>query len=340
MNDQRTTLYLVRHGTTDLNAAMCYQGRVDVPLNDLGLAQGRCLTEYFRDIAIDKGVVSPLIRARQTMDALLAEKPEVPVTVEPDIIELDGGEIEERPFREINVIWPGFLDAFTTHPGTYRMPGGESGADVYHRVIPAIQRIARENQGKTVVVVSHGFAISTWINYMQGIPAEEMKEATMDNVAVSKFTFDADFVPTTDFIGDSRHLPAAMRQNFDWDELAIPRPVFLCYTRCSTCKKAEKFLEAHGVAVQKREIAEERLRSLELLTLMDRFDGEPRKFFNTSGMRYRELGLKDKVGTMDREAMAALLATDGMLVKRPQLIFTDKVLLGFNEKAWSEALGL
>lgn len=118
------------------------------------------------------------------------------------------------------------------------------------------------------------------------------------------------------------------------------KPVFLCYPKCSTCRKAKKFLDDHGVKYTERHIVDNNPTADEILTLMDKCDGEPRRFFNTSGMRYRELGLKDKVGTMTPEEMAEILATDGMLVKRPELIMEDQVLVGFKEGEWAEALGL
>nr|WP_242873549.1 arsenate reductase family protein [Eubacterium barkeri] len=120
----------------------------------------------------------------------------------------------------------------------------------------------------------------------------------------------------------------------------MEEPIFLCYPRCSTCKKARKFLEDHGVTYTERHIVEDPLTKEEILALMDRYGGAPKRFFNTSGMRYRELALKDIVPNMDTEDMAVWLATDGMLVKRPQLILRDKVCVGFKEQEWAEALGL
>lgn len=118
------------------------------------------------------------------------------------------------------------------------------------------------------------------------------------------------------------------------------KPVFLCYPKCSTCQKARKFLDARGVDYELRDIVKENPTKEELLRWMERYDGEPKKFFNTSGMAYRELGLKDKVKNMDRDEMADILSTNGMLVKRPELIFEDKVLVGFKEEEWAAALGV
>ncbi|MSS19379.1 arsenate reductase family protein [Eubacteriaceae bacterium RF-744-FAT-4] len=163
----------------------------------------------------------------------------------------------------------------------------------------------------------------------------------LDNVAVSKFTYDPDTDQlTTDYIGDSHHLTDDYRQNYDWDELSKPLPLFIYYPKCSTCRKAKKFLDDSGVAYQWRDIVADRLKAPELLALMDRSELPVRRFFNTSGKLYRERGLKDQVGQMSPEAAAACLAEDGMLVKRPILALPDRVILGFNEDKWRAFLNL
>ncbi|MEG1940263.1 MAG: arsenate reductase family protein [Eubacterium sp.] len=116
------------------------------------------------------------------------------------------------------------------------------------------------------------------------------------------------------------------------------KPVFLCYPKCSTCQKAKNFLDAHQVDYEWRHIVEENPTADELLEWMALYEGEPKRFFNTSGMVYRELGLKDKIKTMTKEEMATILATNGMLVKRPELIMEDKVLIGFKEPEWEAVL--
>ena len=118
------------------------------------------------------------------------------------------------------------------------------------------------------------------------------------------------------------------------------KPIFLCYPKCSTCQKAKRFLEDNNVDYELRDIVKENPKKEELLKWMELYGGEPRKFFNVSGIAYRELGLKDKVKTMTREEMAEVLSTNGMLVKRPELIFEDKVLVGFKEEEWAAALAL
>ena len=114
--------------------------------------------------------------------------------------------------------------------------------------------------------------------------------------------------------------------------------LFVQYPACSTCKKAKKWLEGRGVAFESRHIVEENP-SVDELRQWHAASGLPlRRFFNTSGMRYRELGLKDKIPTMSEDELFELLASDGMLVKRPILVLGDTVLVGFKEADWEQAL--
>ena len=114
--------------------------------------------------------------------------------------------------------------------------------------------------------------------------------------------------------------------------------LFLCYPKCSTCKKAQNWLRAHGLSYTLRDIQTENP-SQEELRQWHAQSGLPlKRFFNTRGQQYRALGLKDKLPAMSEEEQLALLATDGMLVKRPLLVAGDKVLVGFQEAAWAAAL--
>lgn len=114
--------------------------------------------------------------------------------------------------------------------------------------------------------------------------------------------------------------------------------LFLEYPKCSTCRKAKKWLETYQIEFEDRHIAEQRPTETEL-RCWHKLSGLPlKKFFNTSGMKYRELGLKDKLAQMSEDEMFALLETDGMLVKRPLVIGDDFVLVGFKEEQWKEKL--
>lgn len=114
--------------------------------------------------------------------------------------------------------------------------------------------------------------------------------------------------------------------------------LFLEYPSCSTCKKAKKWLEEHEVPYEDRHIKEQNPTVSELREWKEKSGLELKKFFNTSGMKYRELQLKDRLPQMSDEEKLELLASDGMLVKRPLVIGDDFVLVGFKVKEWEETL--
>lgn len=114
--------------------------------------------------------------------------------------------------------------------------------------------------------------------------------------------------------------------------------LFVEYPKCTTCKKAKSWLAENGVEFTDRHIVENNPTEEELKTWIEKSGLPLKRFFNTSGMKYRELGLKDKLADMTEEEQIALLATDGMLVKRPLLIGEGFVIPGFKEAAWREAL--
>lgn len=112
----------------------------------------------------------------------------------------------------------------------------------------------------------------------------------------------------------------------------------LCYKKCSTCQKAVKWLEEHNVAFEERPIVEENPTYEELKAWYEKSGLPLKKFFNTSGLLYKELNLKDKLAEMSEEEQLRLLATNGMLVKRPLVVGEDYVLVGFKEKEWAEKM--
>lgn len=114
--------------------------------------------------------------------------------------------------------------------------------------------------------------------------------------------------------------------------------LFLCYPKCSTCQKAKAWLEERGISYDLRDIKQNNP-TVEELTAWYQKSGLPlKKFFNTSGLLYKSMGLKDKLPQMGEDEMLRLLATDGMLVKRPLLVSDEFVLVGFKETEWTEQL--
>ena len=113
---------------------------------------------------------------------------------------------------------------------------------------------------------------------------------------------------------------------------------FICYPKCTTCKKAMKFLDDNNISYEFRDIKEDNPSLDELKTWYQKSGLPLKRFFNTSGLLYKSLGLKDKLPSMTEDEQLQLLSTDGMLVKRPLLVADDFVLTGFKEQEWSEKL--
>ena len=114
--------------------------------------------------------------------------------------------------------------------------------------------------------------------------------------------------------------------------------LFIEYPKCSTCKKAKKWLKDNNINFEDRNIIEDTPTEKELKKWIIESKKDIKSFFNTSGMKYRELNLKEKLPQMTEEEKIKLLASDGMLIKRPLLIRKNMVLLGFKEKEWKEKL--
>ena len=112
--------------------------------------------------------------------------------------------------------------------------------------------------------------------------------------------------------------------------------LFVEYPKCTTCQRAKKFLDSRGAVYTDRHIKEENPTAEELRTWWKRSGLPLKKFFNTSGLQYKALGLKDRLPGMDEEEQLSLLATDGMLVKRPVLVGEDFALVGFREDEWAQ----
>ena len=115
--------------------------------------------------------------------------------------------------------------------------------------------------------------------------------------------------------------------------------LFVCYPRCTTCQKAQKWLDDHGVTYEYRDIKEENPTEDELREWHARSGLPLKRFFNTSGLQYKALNLKDRLPDMSEDEQFSLLASDGMLVKRPLLISDKAVLVGFKEAEYDRLTG-
>ena len=117
------------------------------------------------------------------------------------------------------------------------------------------------------------------------------------------------------------------------------KPIALCYPKCGTCQKAEKWMKTNGIDYSYRPIKEENPSKEELKAWITKSGLPISKFFNTSGLIYKEYNMKDKVKTLSEDELIDILASNGMIVKRPILITGETVLVGFKEEDWKATLG-
>jgi transcriptional regulator, Spx/MgsR family len=116
------------------------------------------------------------------------------------------------------------------------------------------------------------------------------------------------------------------------------KPIAICYPKCGTCQKAEKWMKSNGIEYTYRPIKEENPTKEELKTWIAKSGLPLSKFFNTSGLLYKEQNMKDKVKVLSESELIDILATNGLMVKRPILLAGDTVLVGFKEEEWSQLL--
>ena len=208
-----TTFYIVRHGTTVWNVEKRYQGWADIPLDDFGHRQGALLSDYFQDISIDVGVSSPLQRATKTLDYILNGK-EVPVQIEKGLMEIDQGKADGLTYEELVKVYPDYAYTTWNTPGVAQAPQGENSGQVQKRMVQTIEQLAAAYPGKTLAMVSHGFAISMLLNYIKGIPLEKAEFMIPDNVSVSKIEVDEQGNMKIDYYNDSSHIPEELVFNY------------------------------------------------------------------------------------------------------------------------------
>ena len=119
----------------------------------------------------------------------------------------------------------------------------------------------------------------------------------------------------------------------------IMKPIVLCYPKCGTCQKAEKWLKTNEIEYIYRPIKEENPKKDELRSWIAKSELPVAKFFNTSGLLYKEFNMKDKVKTLSEEELIDILSGNGMMVKRPILLLENTVLVGFKEEEWKQLFG-
>lgn len=200
-----TTVYFVRHGTTDNNVGGRFQGKSDIPLGETGLRQADCLGERFASVALDAVYTSPLMRARQTADGICARLSLAPITWD-GLREIDGGVLEGRTNHENTRDYPAVMHAFRNDPARFWPPEGENARQVHERVTQAVHQIIKERAGKTIAVVSHGFALLSYLGCLD-TPFDALKPQIVANASVSCVRYNENGGHEIVLYNDQSHLP-------------------------------------------------------------------------------------------------------------------------------------
>lgn len=201
-----TTVYLVRHGETDGNRKQRFQGTKDYPLNAQGRRQGELLGSALKDYPIDVIYTSPLSRAWETARLIAKHHPGVQVIPHGGLEEIHAGVIEGEKLADLPVKYPEVYRQMLGAPVHLAYPGGETTRQVYDRVAKAIQDIVKQNKDRVIVVVSHGFAIQTYLHYASGRPFEEMQRQIVTNTSITKFVYGESLTPQLKYADRHDHL--------------------------------------------------------------------------------------------------------------------------------------
>lgn len=190
-----TRLLIVRHGYSMTNKEKRYTGHMDVPLDAVGLLQGEAASRYLAEhYAVDCIYSSDLCRAVETVRSL-SEQLSLPIRKDARLREYFMGEWEGKSFFEVQELFPKTYQTLKTEPWLVRYDGGESVNDVYLRVRECLDEIIRENEGKTVVIASHGGAIRQMLRYALCLPAEKYREIPpVANASISEIEVEGEEV--------------------------------------------------------------------------------------------------------------------------------------------------
>ncbi len=202
-----TEIYMVRHCEAMGNVMRLFQGSSDFDISETGEKQLEYLKNRFKDIKLDKVYTSPLIRARKTALAVIGDRSLEPID-EKGLIELDGGIVEGKPFKETFNSIPGLADAWDNHPEDFAPEGGEKMRDAYERIWNTVKKIAAENKGKAVACTTHGGVTRCLLCRLLKGDITKLKEMPWsENTAVTLIRFDDSLNPEVVFYNDTAHLP-------------------------------------------------------------------------------------------------------------------------------------
>ncbi len=211
-----TQVYLVRHGTTDWNKEEIFRGRLDCKLNETGQAEARALAEYFRDIRLQAIYSSPLSRAMETAQAV-AEAKALQVVPHPEFIDIDFGEWQGLPLKEVREKYSELYRLWRERPEAIHFPGGENLARVRARAWEGLQKVIRENPDKTALILSHRVVTKVLICAVLGLDDSHFWHIKQDTTAVNCIEYNRGFFVTS-LINDTCHLkslhPNAWKKDF------------------------------------------------------------------------------------------------------------------------------
>ncbi len=200
-----TTLYIVRHGEARGNVERNFHGWFDSELTENGRAQIGRLPAYFKDIQLDAAYSSDLKRTKETAEVVAGEKG-IPVETRADLREIHGGRWEDVPWDDLPIRFPESYGHWLERPHLLEMPEGERMTAFQDRIYNAVLDIARKNEGKNVLIATHGTAIKVLLCRVRGIPLSAMPgESWCDNASVTVLEADGETIRVT-VDGDNSHL--------------------------------------------------------------------------------------------------------------------------------------
>lgn len=203
-----TSIYLVRHAQALGNLERRFQGHTDHPLTPMGILQAESVGYRFQVLPISKVYTSPLLRAYDTAASIASLHGQTPAP-EPGLIEINGGDMENRLFDELAVDYPEQFKDFVDAPHNFTAVGqGESYGQVFERMRDTALELADRHRNQTIVVVSHGAALRCLLGYALGLSLQQINQIPWGkNTAVSHLLFSGRALPSVAYIWDISHLP-------------------------------------------------------------------------------------------------------------------------------------
>ncbi|MDD4700387.1 MAG: histidine phosphatase family protein [Oscillospiraceae bacterium] len=201
-----TKVYIVRHCEARGNIDRVFHGITDSDISENGQSQLDCLAERFKNIELNAVYTSPLKRTRLTAEAV-NKYHGLPINIDSNLIEINGGVIEGLPWKELPEKYPEFARQWNLAPHEFVPENGEAMSQVYRRGLDSIRKIAQQQSGKTVAVVSHGCVIRNIICRAQKLSIDQLNTVEWcDNTAVTMLEFDDEFNCNLVFFNDASHL--------------------------------------------------------------------------------------------------------------------------------------